>query len=325
MKIHARALARSFLLRSLRSEKRSDYGIFMSEIIECIPNISEGRDMSVISACVNAVCSVDGIKMMNFSSDADHNRSVLTYMGNSNAVEEAAVRLAKVCAEKIDLRKHSGKHPRVGALDVLPFVPLRDFDTEQAVLLSRRVGKRIWEEVGIPVFLYEDSAKQDYRKNLADIRRGGFENLAQKTSLKEWQPDFGQGFHQSAGVTVAGARFPLIAYNFDLETDDVETAKKIAGKIRQSNGGLPGVKALGIYLKERNCAQVTVNLVNYTLTPLHVLTEEVRRLAIEYNTGVKQAELIGLLPMKAMAEAAAFYLGLADFDPDTRIIENYLL
>lgn len=297
----------------------------MSKIIECIPNISEGRDVRAVLACVEAVASVDGITVMNHTSDASHNRSVITFMGSPEAVGEAAVRLAVAAAKNIDLRQHDGVHPRVGALDVLPFVPIHETSVEEAVELSRKVGERIWREAGIPVYLYEDSATAPHRKNLADVRRGQFEGLGEKTKLPEWKPDFGEGFHPSAGVTVAGARFPLIAYNFDLDTEDVGIAKAIAKQIRQSSGGMTAVKALGVYLEERHCAQVTVNLVNYKITPLWKLTEEVRRLARELGTQVRQAELIGLMPMEAVADAAKYYLGLTDFEPNKRIIESFLI
>lgn len=291
--------------------------------VECIPNIS-ASDIETVSYCVGAVSSVDGIRVMNYTSDVDHNRSVITFMGEPSAVEEAAVRLAFAAAEKIDLRAHGGEHPRVGALDVLPFVPLRDITTEETVELSKRVAKRIWEEAGIPTYLYEDSATAPHRKNLADIRRGGFEGLPEKTALSEWRPDCGEGFHPSAGVTVTGARFFLVAYNFNLTTSELSVAKEIAKKIRESSGGLKGVKALGVMLESENTAQVTVNLVDYRKTSLYTLTEQVRLLARERGCDLKNAELIGLIPQRAIAEAAATYLALTDFDPDTRIIENYL-
>ncbi len=295
----------------------------MAAVVECIPNIS-ASDPETVAYCVSAVSSVEGIRVMNYTSDVDHNRSVITFMGEPFAVEEAAVRLAIAASERIDLRSHSGEHPRVGALDVLPFVPLRDITTEETVELSKRVAKRIWEEAGIPTYLYEDSATAPHRKNLADIRRGGFEGLPEKTALSEWRPDYGEGFHPSAGVTVTGARFFLVAYNFNLTTSELSVAKEIAKKIRESSGGLKGVKALGVMLESENTAQVTVNLVDYRKTSLHTLTEQVRLLARERGCDLKNAELIGLIPQRAIAEAAATYLALTDFDPDTRIIENYL-
>jgi glutamate formiminotransferase len=297
----------------------------MSGIYECIPNISEGRDPALIAECVKAVSSVDGITLMNYSSDVDHNRSVITFLGSGEAVENAAVALSRKATELIDLRKHSGEHPRVGALDVLPIVPLRDATAEDAVLLSERIAERIWRENKVPCYLYEDSARASHRKNLADVRRGEFEGLEEKTKDPLWIPDFGEGYHLSAGVTVVGARFFLIAYNFDLATSDISIAKAIAKKIRQSSGGMPCVKALGVMLESENIAQVTVNLTDYTVTPLWKLTNEVRALAIEYGTEVTSAELIGLVPMRALTDAAGHYLGIRDFDCKKRVIEEYLL
>ncbi|MBO5945430.1 MAG: glutamate formimidoyltransferase [Clostridia bacterium] len=296
----------------------------MSKIFECIPNISEGRDAKVVLACVKAVSEVEGITLLNYTSDVDHNRSVITFMGEAEAIEEAAVSLAMATTKLIDLRKHSGEHPRVGALDVLPIVPLKNASEEEAVELSIKIAKRIANECGVPTYLYENSASAPHRKNLADIRRGGFEGLCEKQKDKDWLPDFGEGYHESAGVVVVGARFFLIAYNFDLKTDDLDIAKAIAKKIRQSSGGFECVKALGVMLESENKAQVTVNLTDYRKTPLWKLTEEVRRLAREYGTEVESAELIGLISMRALTESAAYYLGIRDFDSKTRVIEEFL-
>ena len=296
----------------------------MAKIFECIPNISEGRDPAVVLECVNAVKNTDGITLLNFTSDIDHNRSVITFIGDANAIEKAAINLCKKTTELIDLRLHKGEHPRVGALDVLPVVPLKDSTDDEAVELSKKIAKRIADECGVPTYLYENSASAPHRKNLADIRRGGFESLPEKTKNSDWIPDFGENYHKSAGVTVVGARFFLIAYNFDLKTNDVEIAKAIAKKIRQSSGGFEAVKALGVMLESENRAQVTVNLTDYRKTPLYKLTEEVRRLAREYGTEVESAELIGLIPMRALTDSAAYYLGIRDFDSKTRVIEEFL-
>ena len=296
----------------------------MTKIFECIPNISEGRDARVVLECVEAVRNTDGIKLLNFTSDIDHNRSVITFMGDAEAIEKAAINLCKKTTELIDLRLHCGEHPRVGALDVLPVVPLKDATVEEAVELSKKIAKRIADECRVPTYLYEESASAPHRKNLADIRRGGFEGLPEKTKNAEWLPDFGEGYHESAGVTVVGARFFLIAYNFDLKTDDITVAKAIAKKIRQSSGGFECVKALGVMLESENRAQVTVNLTDYRKTPLYKLTEEVRRLACEYGTEVESAELIGLIPMRALTESAAYYLGIRDFKSEERVIEEFL-
>lgn len=296
----------------------------MQKIFECIPNISEGRDPSIVLECVSAVKNTEGITLLNYTSDVDHNRSVITFMGDAEAIENAAIDLCRKTTALIDLRKHCGEHPRVGALDVLPVVPLKDATVEEAIELSKRIAKRLSDECGVPTYLYEDSASAPHRKNLADVRRGGFEGLPEKTKDPDWLPDFGENYHKSAGVTVVGARFFLIAYNFDLKTDDLSIAKAIAKKIRQSSGGLECVKALGVMLESENKAQVTVNLTDYRKTPLYVLTEEVRRLAHEYGTEVESAELIGLIPMRALTESAAYYLGIRDFDSKTRVIEEFL-
>lgn len=296
----------------------------MAKIFECIPNISEGRDARVVLECVEAVKNTEGITLLNYTSDIDHNRSVITFMGDAKSIEEAAINLCKKTTELIDLRVHKGEHPRVGAFDVLPVVPLKDSTVEEAVELSRKIAKKIADECGVPTYLYEESASAPHRKNLADIRRGGFEGLPEKTKNTDWLPDFGEKYHESAGVTVVGARFFLIAYNFDLKTNDLSIAKTIAKRIRQSSGGFECVKALGVMLESENRAQVTVNLTDYRKTPLWRLTEEVRRLAKEYGTEVESAELIGLIPMRALTESAAYYLGIRDFISEERIIEEFL-
>ena len=204
----------------------------MTKMFECIPNISEGRDISIVLECVTAVKNTEGVTLMNYTSDVDHNRSVITFMGDAEAIENAAINLCRKTTALIDLRKHCGEHPRVGALDVLPVVPLKDATIEDAVKLSQRIAEKIADECGVPTFLYEDSASAPHRKNLADVRRGGFEGLPEKTKDPDWLPDFGENYHKSAGVTVVGARFFLIAYNFDLKTNDLSIAKAIAKKIR---------------------------------------------------------------------------------------------
>ncbi len=298
----------------------------MAKIIESVPNISEGRRTEVVLACVDAVRSTPGVTLMDYSSDASHNRSVISYIGSPKGVEEASVALAKKAAELIDLTKHAGEHPRMGAVDVMPFIPIRETTTEDCVELSKRVGKRIAEEAGIPVFLYEASASSPLHANLADIRRGEFEGMAEKVLLPEWEPDFGgRRVHPTAGVVAVGARKPLIAYNLNLSTSDVGIAKKIAKTIRESNGGLPCVKAIGVMLEERNCAQVSINMTDYSVTPLHVVTELVRSEATKYGVKVIGSELIGLAPMKAFADAAEYYLQIENFDYERQVLENHLL
>ena len=215
----------------------------MAQIMESIPNISEGRNKEVIEACVDQIRTTPGCTLLDYSSDESHNRSVITYIGDAKAIEEASVKLEKKAAELIDLTKHKGEHPRMGAVDVMPILPIKDCTTDDCVELSKWIGKRIAEEVGVPVFLYEYSAQKPERRNLVTIRKGQFEGMAEKVKQPDWEPDFGgRRIHPTAGVTAVGARPPLIAYNFNLNTDDVEIAKKIATIIRERNGGLDSVK-----------------------------------------------------------------------------------
>ena len=297
----------------------------MLSILECVPNISEGRRDEVVQACAAAVRAVSGVTLMDVSSDRDHNRSVLSFLGAPEAVAEAAAALACVCAEKIDLTHHEGKHPRMGALDVVPFIPLRGMTLEEASQWANRAGEAIWQRSGIPVFLYEASATAPHRQNLADVRRGGFEGLAEKTKLPEWQPDFGQGFHPTAGAAAVGARKPLIAYNILLSTSDLSIAKQIARTIRASSGGLACVKALGIALESRGLAQVSINMTDFTVTPLYRVVELVRAEARRWGVTIVSTELIGLTPMRALADSAAYYLQLENYNFDKQVLENYLL
>lgn len=295
------------------------------KLIECVPNISEGRNPDVVKACADAVSSVPGIRLMNVTSDADHNRSVLTFIGSPESVTEAAVRLCKQAVKSIDLTRHHGEHPRMGAVDVIPFIPVRNAEMDDAVAVARTAGKRIAEEAGVPVYLYEKAATAEHRRNLADVRRGQFEGLPEKTKLPGWQPDFGSGYHPTAGISIVGAREFLIAYNLELSTSDVSIAKEIAKAIRESSGGLPCVKALGMMLHETNTAQVSVNLTDFRVTPLYRVVEAVRAEAEKRGVTVTNTELIGMSPMKALIESAAYYLKIRDFDYDTQVLENYLL
>jgi len=297
----------------------------INKLIECVPNISEGRNPAVVAACVEAVSSVDGIKVLHFTSDYDHNRSVITFVGAPDGVEEAAVRLCKKAAELIDLTKHTGEHPRMGAVDVCPFIPVKNVSADEVVEIAKTVGRRIYEEADIPVYLYEKAATAPHRQNLADVRRGQFEGLPEKTKLPEWQPDFGTGYHPTAGITIVGAREFLIAFNIELETDDVEIAKKIAKTIRFSSGGYPCVKALGLMLHETNTAQVSINFTDYKTTSLYTVVDKVKEEAEKYGTAVKCTELIGLSPMKALIDCAEHYLKIKDFDYNNQVFENHLL
>jgi len=298
----------------------------MAKIIESIPNISEGRNKEIIEACVDQIRSTPGCTLLNYSSDPSHNRTVITYMGSPEGVEEASIKLAKKAAELIDLTKHAGEHPRMGAVDVMPFVPIKEATEEECVELSRRVGKRIADEADVPVFLYEKSATAEHRRNLAAVRKGQFEGMFEKVKDPDWLPDFGGGrVHPTAGVVAVGARPPLIAYNINLDTDNLELAKEISKEIRESSGGLPCVKAMGVMLEDRNIAQVSINMTDFRVTPLHVVTELVKEKAAKAGVKVIGTELIGLCPMKALFDAAEFYLQIEDFDPEVQVIENHLL
>ncbi len=298
----------------------------MAQIIESIPNISEGKDQKVIEACVDQIRNTPGCTLLNYSSDPNHNRTVITYIGSAKGVEEASVKLAKKAVELIDLTKHSGEHPRMGCVDVMPFVPVKDATNEDCIELSNIVGKRIAEEADLPVFLYEMSAKKPARKNLAAVRKGQFEGMAEKVKDPEWEPDFGGArIHPTGGVVGVAARPPLVAYNLNLNTSDVQIAKNIAAVIREKDGGLDNVKAMGFMLEDRNIAQVSINMTDFRVTPLYRVTELVKSEAKRYGVTVTGSEVIGLCPMKALIDSAEYYLQIEDFDFDGQVLENYIL
>ena len=298
----------------------------MAQIIESIPNISEGRDKQVIQACVDQIRTTPGCTLLNYSSDPNHNRTVISYIGDAKGVEEASVKLAKKAVELIDLTKHTGEHPRMGCVDVMPFVPIKDATNDDCIRLSETVGQRIADEAGLPVFLYEMSARKEARKNLAAIRKGQFEGMAEKVKDPEWEPDFGGArIHPTGGVVAVGARPPLIAYNLNLSTSDVQIAKKSAQVIRQKDGGLAKVKALGVMLEDRNIAQVSINMTDYRVTPLYRVTELVKSEAKRYGVTVIGSEVVGLCPMKALIDCAEYYLQIEDFDFNDQVLENYII
>lgn len=298
----------------------------MAKIIESVPNISEGRNQEVIEACVDQIRTTPGCTLLNYSSDPSHNRTVITYMGSLEGCEEASVKLAKKAVELIDLTKHEGEHPRMGCVDVMPFIPIKEATMDECVKLSQRVGRRIAEEADLPVFLYEKSATAPHRQNLAKVRKGQFEGMAEKVKEPDWSPDFGgRRIHPTGGAVCVGARPPLVAYNINLGTDNLEIATKIGKIIRESSGGLKCVKAMGVMLEERNIAQVSINMTDFTVTPLHRVTELVRAEAARYGVPVIGTELIGLAPMQALFDAAEYYLQIEDFDPAVQVIENHLL
>jgi len=297
----------------------------LSLLVECVPNFSEGRDLARVAALEAAISSVPGSHVLHRTSDADHNRSVITFAGEAEAVLESAVRGAARASELIDLNKHRGVHPRLGALDVLPFVPLGDTTMADCVALARRAGERIWSELHIPVYYYQAAALRPERVLLEKVRQGEFEGLRESVLVDETKcPDLGgPGLHPTAGAVIVGARPILIAYNINLQTTDLQVAKTIARKIRTSSGGLPCVKALGLALNSRGLVQVSMNLTDFNVTPPHIVFAEVSRLAADANVAVAESELIGLVPRKAVETGFAHALKLPDFRSD-RVIENCL-
>lgn len=284
-------------------------------IVECIPNFSEGRRLEVVEAIVGVIKSVSGVTLLDYSLDADHNRSVVTFVGDPQRVEEAAFRAIAKAAELISLDEHSGEHPRIGATDVVPFVPISGVKMTECVEMAQRVGQRVGEDLGIPVYLYEEAATRPERVNLANIRKGEYEALKEEIGVKATRdPDFGPTKVGKAGATVIGAREPLIAYNVYLNTEDVQIAKKIAKAVRYSSGGLRFVKGLGMLVEGK--AQVSMNLTNFRKTPVYRVVEMIRREAARYGVAMESSELIGLIPEEAMVETAAWYLQLDGFDPE---------
>jgi glutamate formiminotransferase len=278
-------------------------------ILESVPNISEGRDLSVIDACVQAVERA-GACVLHRTSDAIHNRSVLTMAGQYEALRDATVALATVTVERIDLRTHTGVHPRIGALDVLPFIPLRDASMDDAVRLAREVATAIWERLHVPSFLYGEAAMTQLRRNLANVRQGQFEGLDVRFELPEWRPDFGDvPKHMSAGAFAVGARELLIAFNIELATDDITIARRIARRLRERDGGLRTLKALALRMGP-GVVQVSLNVTDYRATPLYRIVELVRALAAQAGVVVLRSELIGCVPYDAVEAAAQYYLGI---------------
>jgi len=296
----------------------------MMPIVESIPNISEGRKLDVVERIVAAVQQTAGVRVLDYSSDASHNRSVITLVGDPASVRNAILALYEAVVPAVDLRSHSGEHPRVGAVDVVPFVPIEGVTMAECVALAREVGAAVAERFGVPVFLYEEASDNPGRKNLEDIRRGEFEGLAAKMATPGWTPDFGPATpHEAAGASVIGARMPLIAYNINLNTDRLDVARKIAAAVRHSSGGLRYVKAMGVKLDDRNLAQVSINLTNYQKTPVHRVFDMVAREAARYGVAVLESEVIGLIPAAALTAAAEHYLQLERFSP-AQILENRL-
>ena len=293
-------------------------------IIESIPNVSEGRRPEVIARLAEAIRQTPGVTLLDQSSDTSHNRSVFTLIGDAPALKAATLALFEAAVAGIDLRTHTGEHPRVGAVDVVPFVPIEGATMADCVALAKDVAATVAERFALPVFLYEEASSNQARKNLEDIRRGEFEGLAAKMQAPEWAPDFGPAVpHESAGASVIGARMPLIAYNINLNSDRLDVAKKIASAIRHSSGGLRYVKAMGVMLEDRRIAQVSMNLTNYQKTPIFRVFEMVKREAERYGVSILESEIVGLIPSAALMDAAQFYLQIEGFSSQ-QVLENKL-
>jgi len=292
------------------------------QLVECIPNFSEGRRIEVVDAIAEAIGAVQGAAILDRHSDADHNRSVITFVGTPDAVVEAAFAGICTAAQLIDLDVQQGEHPRIGAADVVPFVPIEGATMDECVALAKKLGERVGRELQLPVYLYEAAATRPERQNLANVRLGQYEGLKDEILANpERAPDFGPSKLGKAGAVAIGARAPLIAFNVYLTTNDIEIAKKIALAVRHSGGGLAYVKALGLLVKGR--AQVSMNLTDYTRTPIHQAVELIRREAARYGVAVHHSELVGLIPQAALVDAARWYLQLDEFSPD-QILETRL-
>jgi len=294
------------------------------KIIECVPNFSEGRDLGKIERIVNVFRAKENVKLLDYSNDKDHNRMVVTITGEPEAVKNSIIEAVGVAIETIDLTKHKGQHPRIGAADVIPFIPIKNMTVEEADALAKEVGKTLAEKYALPVYFYEKSASAQHRQNLAAIRKGEFEGLVEKMKLPEWKPDCGPNEpHPTAGATVVGARMPLIAFNVNLNTTHFEIADKIAKKIRFIGGGLRYCKAMGVDLKEKGLMQVSMNLTDYTRTSVYQAVEMVRFEAQRYGVSIAGCELIGLIPLQAVVDVTSYYLGLEGFSVK-QILETQL-
>ncbi len=297
----------------------------MKKIIECVPNFSEGRDSAKIEGIVACFRGRDGVKLLDFQTDADHNRLVVTVAGEPEPLREAVVAAVRKAVETIDMRRHTGQHPRMGAADVIPFIPVQGVTMEEAVALSRDVARDVWEICRMPVFLYEASATDPARKDLSVIRKGQFEGMPEKLKSPEWKPDFGEReIHPTAGVVAIGARMPLVAFNVNLATNDMKIADSIARAVRHISGGLRYCKAIGVELKEQNMVQVSMNMTDFTKTPLYRVVELIRIEAKRYGVNVAGSEIVGLVPMQAVTDCAAYYMGLEGFSAE-QVLEARLM
>ena len=294
----------------------------LNTIMECVPNFSEGRDLAKVEKIVDAFRGKEGVKLLDYSSDKDHNRTVVTVIGEIEPLGDAVIEAIGIAAQLIDLTHHQGEHPRMGATDVVPFIPIKNCTVQEADALAKRVGKEAAERFQIPSFLYEKSATAPHRENLAAIRKGQFEGMFEKMKLPEWKPDFGPDEpHPTAGVFAVGARMPLVAFNVNLDTPNLQIAKDIAARVRHSSGGYAFIKALGVMLEERHIAQVSMNLTDYTHTAVYRAYEAVKMEARRYGVNVVGTEIIGMVPMAALIDCAEYYLQVENFSLK-QVLEN---
>ncbi len=294
------------------------------KVVQCVPNFSEGRDTEKIEQIVSVLKNKDNFKLVSYEPDASYNRTVVTLLGDPYAIKDAVVEMVGMTTKLIDLNQHSGEHSRMGATDVIPFIPIKDITMEECVDIAKTLAKEINDKYHIPIFLYEEAATSDDRVNLAKIRKGQFEGMKDKIKLEEWQPDFGNPeIHPTAGVTAVGARLPLIAFNINLDTTDVEIASKIAKAIRHSSGGYRYIKAGPAEIQARGIVQVTMNITNYKKTSIYRVFETVKMEAKRYGVNVTGSEIIGLVPMEALVESLEYYLGLEGFGMD-KVLETNL-
>ena len=297
----------------------------LNKIIESVPNISEAKRADVLQRILQAIQDVPDTRVLDVKPDLDHNRTVISLAGSPDGLKEQLLKLYEVCLREIDLRQQYGEHPRAGAVDVTPFIPIKNVSMDECVLLAKELGREVAQRFGIPVYFYEFAASNEARRDLANIRKGEFEGFPEKIQKPEWKPDVGPlQVHPSFGITVIGARMPLIAFNVNLGTSDIQIANKIAKAVRHSSGGLRFVKAMGVMLQDRNTAQVSMNLTDYKKTPVYRAVEMVRREAARYGVNVVGTELIGLIPAEALYETADYYLQMENFNP-SQILENRLM
>ena len=289
----------------------------MKKIIECVPNFSEGRDLDKIEKIIKSFRGKDGVKLLDYQRDEDHNRMVVTVVGNPEALKTALYEAFRSAIDVIDMRRHKGQHPRMGAVDVVPFVPIKNISMKEAVDLSIQIAKHVSESFNLPVYLYEASATRLERQNLANIRKGQFEGMADKIKKPEWKPDFGpEKIHPTAGVTAIGARMPLVAFNVNLDTDNLYIANDIAKAVRHISGGLRYCKGIGVKLEERGVVQVSMNMTDYTKTALYRSFELIKMEARRYGVNVVGSEVVGLVPMAALIDTAVYYMGIENFSMD---------